>query len=161
MALMTRTPTSLSNWNPALEMDRISGMMTRIFDDWQTNLAERGTSLGEVFTMADWSPVVDIKETPNSYIIDAELPGVKRKDFKVSLENDVLRIQGERRSLIEEKDEKHHRIERSYGRFYRAFSLPEHAEASKIDAKFEDGVLHVIVPRTEKPRAQAIDVKVK
>jgi HSP20 family protein len=110
--------------------------------------------------VADWIPSVDISETEGEYQIKAEIPDVKKEDVKVTLEDGVLTIQGERKHEKEEKGKKFHRIERSYGSFVRTFSLPDVIEEEKVKAEFKDGVLNLHLPKSEKAKPRAIDVKV-
>ncbi len=110
--------------------------------------------------MAEWAPVVDIQETETEYLVKADLPEVEKKDVQVTVQEGVLTIQGERKQEKEEKGRKFHRVERSYGTFLRTFTVPEDAEETKVTADFKDGVLRVHLPKTEKPRSKAIEVKV-
>jgi HSP20 family protein len=111
-------------------------------------------------TVADWMPTVDISETDGEYLIKAELPEVKKEDVKVTVENGVLTLQGERRQEKEEKGKRYHRVERSYGSFVRSFSLPESVDEGAVKAEYKDGVLNLHLPKTEKVKPKAIDVKV-
>ena len=104
--------------------------------------------------------MVDIQETDTEYLVKAELPEVRKEDAKVTLENGVLTLQGERKQEKEEKGKKFHRIERSYGTFLRTFTMPLDADESKVAADFKDGILRVHLPKMEKPRPKAIEVKV-
>jgi len=108
----------------------------------------------------DWSPTVDIVETPEEFQIKAELPEVKKEDVKVSVDGGVLRIEGERKQEKEEKGKKYHRIERSYGSFLRTFRLPDNVDEGKVQADFKDGVLCVRLHKAEKTKPKAIEVKV-
>jgi len=110
--------------------------------------------------VADWTPSVDISETEGEYQIKAEIPDVKKEDVKVTLEDGVLTIQGERKHEKEEKGKKYHRIERSYGSFVRTFSLPDVIDEDKVRAEFKEGVLNLSLPKSEKAKPKAIDVKV-
>jgi HSP20 family protein len=110
--------------------------------------------------VADWTPSVDISETESEYQIKAEIPDVKKEDVKVTVEDGVLTIQGERKQEKEEKGKKFHRIERSYGSFVRTFSLPDVIEEEKVKAEFKDGVLNLHLPKSEKAKPKAIEVKV-
>jgi HSP20 family protein len=110
--------------------------------------------------VADWTPSVDISETEGEYQIKAEIPDVKKEDVKVTLEDGVLTIQGERKYEKEEKGKKYHRIERSYGSFVRTFSLPDVIDEEKVKAEFKDGVLNLHLPKSEKAKPKAIEVKV-
>lgn len=122
--------------------------------------AGRSTDSKETITVADWIPTVDIAETDAEYQIKAELPEVKKEDVKVTVEDGVLTIQGERRHEIDEKGKKYHRVERSYGSFVRSFTLPDHVDDTKVKAEYKDGVLHLHLPKSEKAKPEAIDVKV-
>jgi HSP20 family protein len=114
----------------------------------------------ENLTVADWVPTVDISESDGEYLIKAELPEVKKEDVKVTVENGVLTLQGERRQEKEEKSKRFHRVERSYGSFVRSFSLPESVDESSVKADYKDGVLNLHLPKSEKVKPKAIDVKV-
>jgi HSP20 family protein len=103
--------------------------------------------------------VVDIAEDDQEYMITAELPEVKKEDVKVTVENGVLTITGDRKFEKEEKT-KYHRVERCYGSFARAFTLPDNGDATKVNAEFKDGVLRVRVAKTEAARPKQIEVKV-
>jgi HSP20 family protein len=114
----------------------------------------------EEITLADWAPLADITEDDKEYVIKAELPEIPPENVKVTVENGVLTISGERRFEKEEKGKKYHRVERAYGSFVRAFTLPEDSEAEKIRAEFKDGMLIVHLPKTEKARPKQIEVQV-
>jgi HSP20 family protein len=103
---------------------------------------------------------VDIQETDAEYVVKAELPEVRKDDVKVTVENGVLTLRGERRQEKEEKGKRFHRIERAYGTFLRTFTIPIDADENKVAAEFKDGMLRVRLPKTEKPRPKAIEVKV-
>jgi HSP20 family protein len=142
---------SLMQWNPFREMDDFFTQMQR--------------SLARVPTVADgdtrWAPAVDISETPSEYTVKAELPGLTREQVKVTVDNRVLTLSGERKFEKEDKDEKHHRIERSYGSFTRSFSLPDDVLTEQISAECNNGVLRVRLPRSEARKAKSIEVKVQ
>ena len=111
-------------------------------------------------TVAQWSPLVDIAEDDQEYLIKAELPEVKKEDVKVTVENGTLTIAGERKFEKDEKNKKHHRVERSYGSFVRSFSVPDDADDSKVNAEFKDGLLKVRLMKSEKAKPKSIEVKV-
>ena len=113
---------------------------------------------GNVVT-SDWAPAVDIKEEDNRYLITADIPGVKPDDIDVHMEDGILAIKGERESKTEEERENYKRIERNYGVFYRRFTMPDNADADKISAKSEHGVLEVSIPKKEAAQARKISVK--
>ena len=110
--------------------------------------------------MADWTPSADISETDTAYLIKAEIPGINKEDVKVTLQDGMLTIQGERRQEKEEKDKKFHRIERSYGSFVRSFRLPEDADESAVKAEFKDGMLNVTLTKSAKAKPKATEISV-
>jgi HSP20 family protein len=95
----------------------------------------------------EWSPSADISETDNEFLIRAELPAVKKEDVKVTVDRDVITIEGERRQEKEDKSEKFHRIERFHGTFSRSFSLPENATTEGVRCESKDGILIVHIPK--------------
>ncbi len=121
----------------------------RNFDDFFSNLnqsiAKRPAQEGML--SADWIPFVDIIENDDSFVIKAELPEVKKEDVKVSIDKNILTFSGERRTEV--KEEKEHRIERSYGSFSRSFSLPDNIDDTKISAQNKDGMLYLTIPKAE------------
>jgi len=116
---------------------------------------------GESFELADWSPLVDITEVDHEYLFKADLPEMKKDDVKVTIENGILYISGERRAEKEEKKKKFHRLERLFGTFERRFTLPEDADPTKIVAEFRDGVLQVHLPKRLMPKPKTVEVKVQ
>jgi HSP20 family protein len=145
---------ALIKWEPLREIEDLFDRYTKAMG-WP---ASRGQ---ELINTGDWTPRVDISETDNEFMIKAEIPEVNKEDVKVSVENGVLTIQGERRQEKEEKGKKFHRVERYYGSFVRSFTLPDNIDATKIKASFKDGMLNVQVPKTEEARPKAIEVKVE
>lgn len=105
-----------------------------------------------------WNPAVDIAENDKGYEVTAELPGMKKDEIKISFENDMLTLSGERKNEKEENDKNFHRIERSYGKFERCFHLPKNVKAGDIKADYKDGILTVNVPKSEE--AKAIEIAV-
>ncbi len=155
---------SLTTWNPLHELDELGHRFSRLFGQLPLVVRRPGTKGGEKdgsLALADWSLNVDITENGNAYTIKADMPEVKKEDVKVTVTNGVLELSGERKSEKEEKDEKHHRVERSYGRFLRTFTLPEDADASGIQATCKDGVLTVTLPKSGKAKAKELTVKVE
>jgi len=118
-----------------------------------------GNGRKESLTIAEWSPSVDIIENEKEYVIKAELPEIEQKDVKVTVQNGILSLSGERRFEKEEKGRKYHRIERSYGSFIRSFDLPDDADAEHVEAKFSDGVLTVHVTKSKEATAKEIEIK--
>jgi HSP20 family protein len=114
----------------------------------------------EALVTADWAPIVDIQESDKEYLVKAELPEVKKDDVKVNIKDGVLTLEGERHQEKEEKNKKFHRVERSYGKFVRCFTMPEDADDKKVQADFKDGVLNVHIGKSEVAKPKAIEVKV-
>ena len=110
--------------------------------------------------LAEWMPLVDIAEDDKEYVITAELPEVKKEDVKVTMENGVLTITGERKFEKEENNKRWHRVERSYGSFARSFALPDDGDTAKVNAEIKDGMLKVRVAKSEAARPKQIEVKV-
>jgi HSP20 family protein len=107
-----------------------------------------------------WTPAVDIRETENELVLKADLPEMKLEDLDIRLENGTLTLKGERKFEKKEEDRGYHRIERSYGSFVRAFSLPEYVDAEKVAADYKDGVLTVTIPKKEVAKPRAIKVNI-
>jgi len=128
---------NLSKWEPFYAMDKI-------FNPWFGYRPPMGA--GE-YVDFDWAPSVDISETEKEYLIRAALPAVKKEDVKVTYENGMLTLSGERRKEEEAKDEKFHRVESFYGSFSRCFDLPDAIDANAISAEAKDGVLTIRVPK--------------
>jgi HSP20 family protein len=142
-------------WDPLKELNELQNRFNTVFG--RTSLRQGNTE--EALALADWAPAVDISEDDKEFVIKAELPGIKREEVKVTVEDGVLSISGERKTEKEEKNKKLHRVERSYGSFLRSFSLPEGADASKVNAEFADGVLSVRLAKTPKSQPKTIEVK--
>lgn len=145
-------------WDPFRELEEMSDRLNRMVA--RPAISPAAGSAKEVMTVADWTPTVDISESEAEYAIKAELPEVKKEDVKVTVEDGVLTIQGERKQEKEEKGKKYHRIERSYGRFVRSFTLPDTVDEGKVKAEYADGVLHLHLPKSEKAKPKQIDVKI-
>jgi len=149
---------AIVRWDPFRELEEMSDRLNRMIT--RPGSAQSAGQAKEVMTVADWSPTVDISETEAEYAIKAELPEVKKEDVKVTVEDGVLTLQGERKQEKEEKGKKYHRVERSYGRFVRSFTLPDSVDESKVKAEYADGVLHLHLPKSEKAKPKQIDVKI-
>lgn len=149
----------LAKWDPMRELEDFSNRLSAYFG---SNHLQKGETQDENgwFTKAQWSPLVDISEDDQEYVIKAELPGVEKDQLKVTVENQTLLIAGERTSEREEKKRKYHRVERAYGSFLRSFTLPDDADGNKIRAEFKNGVLKVHLPKSENAKPKSIEIKV-
>lgn len=152
----------LTKWNPFKESETWMTDLWRPLQEVQNRLEQVfGRAMGkEALALADWKPLVDITEDDNEYLVKAELPDVKKEDIKVCVEDSTLSITGERKSEKEEKGRKFHRIERSFGRFERSFTLPDNADATKVTSEFADGVLKVHLPKTQATKPQATEIPI-
>ena len=149
--------TQITRWNPFKEMEQLQNRLAGL---WSLDPFRANGGKEETLTVADWSPRVDIIENENEYVIKAELPEMKKEDVKVTVEEGVLTLSGERRLEKEEKNKKYHRIESEYGSFVRSFSLPPETTGQKVAADFKDGVLKIHLPKDAKAAAKAVEIKV-
>ena len=131
---------------------------------WPTfgRLANLQDELNHLFEspMRVWAPVLDVREDADNFVISAELPGLKRNDISVSLQDGALVISGERTVEKVEEGVEIHRQERFYGKFQRALTLPTPVAADKIKAQYKDGVLTVTLPKAEEAKPKQIDISV-
>jgi HSP20 family protein len=154
--LLRWDPISRTRWNPFKDRDELESRLASLLGIREAT----GNGGKEAMTVAHWSPLVDITEDEKEYLIKAELPDMKKEDVRLTVENEVLAITGERKFEKEEQGKKYHRTERVYGSFVRSFSLPEDADGSKVSADFKDGMLHVHLPKSQKAKPKAIEIKV-
>src|SRR6266571_6372094 len=145
-------------WNPLREIDEPQNRLHRFFLGGFPN--RMGSGEIHSLTVADWSPEVDISEDDHGYLLKADLPEMKKDDVRVTVEDGILSVSGERKSEKEDQKRKFHRIERCFGNFRRSFTLPEDTDSTKVTAEFRDGVLKVHLPTTARPKSKAIEVKV-
>jgi HSP20 family protein len=158
---------TLIRWNPVRDVtawhpvtDFASEFLTmqreidRMFGRFRGGVLDEGTSTGIL-------PAVDIIERETDFLVKVELPGVNKDEVKITVQNDVLTIRGEKKFEKEKKGDTYHRVERSYGAFQRSFTLPASVKNDKIEATHENGVLHVILPKAEEAKPKEIEVKVK
>lgn len=147
---------SIVRWDPFRELEDMNHRLNRLFN--RSELL--GSDTKETLAGAEWSPAVDIVETPEEFLVKAECPAVNKDDIKVSVEQGTLRIAGERKQEKEEKTKKYHRVERTFGSFVRTFALPDNVDEGKIKAEFKDGLLNVHLPKSEKAKPRAVEVKI-
>lgn len=142
-------------FDPFRELDRIQSEMNRLFEGVNTG-PERGTGLVQNGRL--WSPSVDVAETENEIVLRAELPGMKQQDIDIELTGDTLTIRGERKLENEERKENFVRVERSYGRFQRSFTVGVPIKADSVSATYRDGILEVHLPKSEENKPRKIGV---
>lgn len=147
--------TDLIRWEPVTDIFDLRDDMNRLFGDY---FSSRRNKLSHNI---GWLPSVDVAETENEYTIKADVPGMKKEDIRISIENSTMTISGERKEEAEEKKKNYVRREKSYGSFMRSFELPHAIDSKNIKASYTDGVLTVNVPKSEdaKPKEIKIDVK--
>lgn len=132
---------------------RLNRMLDEALGGWMGMESPRGGSL-----TADWIPPCDITEDDRSIRLHLELPGVQPDDIHLSIEDNLLSIRGEKRQEAEERNERVHRYERTYGVFERTFTLPSTVDSGNIDAEFEQGILTVSIPKSERSKPREIRV---
>jgi len=146
---------ALVRWNPFAELINMQDQVNRLFGDryLKPSIAEREVS-------DEWSPAVDIFEDADGVVLKVELPEMDMKDIDVKIEDNALKIRGERKLESEDKKDNYHRVERYYGSFSRSFSLPSTVDQEKVKASYDRGVLRIALPKKEdtKPKKIKIDV---
>jgi HSP20 family protein len=162
MSLIKRNPNQeISRWSGEFPMFRglesLQRDMNRIFDQFFL----RDMLPDDSFFSRDWTPAVDVIEKNDGYIIKAELPGMSKDDVKITLENNLLTIRGERKNELNDKEGNAHRIERRYGAFERSFTIPGTIKANDVDAQYKDGILTLTLPKQEEEKPKLINVTVK
>jgi len=147
---------AIVRWDPARELVAMQDRLNRYFEDFGRRPED------DVMTRGDWMPAVDIFQSDASEVVlKAELPGLKREDIDVQVENNTLTIKGQRRQDSDVKKENYHRVERCYGAFSRSFSLPNTIDSTKVRAEYHDGVLTVTLPMREESKPRQIQVAVQ
>jgi HSP20 family protein len=139
---------TLVRWDPFQELASWSNRLNRSINEGRTE-----------DTFGAWAPAVDIFEKDHNLLIRAELPGLKREDIEISMENGVLTLHGERKRESEVDESNAYRLERIYGAFTRSFSLPTTVDSSKIQAVYKDGVLEVTVPKLEAAKPKKVQIQ--
>jgi HSP20 family protein len=155
---------SIVRWNPAHELAtfptdvmnmqrEINRMFDKFFHGGTVDDGSFGTSL--------WTPAVDVAEHDDAYQVKVEIPGVSKDDVKITMQDNILTIRGEKKQEKESKRSNSHRVERSYGSFQRSFTLPTSVKHDKIEASYRDGILTIAVPKAEEAKPKQIEVKAK
>ena len=147
----------LTKYNPRSPFHRLQNDMDSLFNYWPTfpslDESDESTSL-----MHNWAPSIDLKEEDDRYVLTADVPGVDAKDIEITMEDDVLTIQGERTIRDEKEENGYKRTERVQGKFYRRFTLPDSIDGEGITAKSNNGVLMLVIPKHEKVKPRRITV---
>lgn len=142
---------SVLRWDPFQDLLSLQDEMNRMFDRaFGQTTRERG--------MRTWAPPLDIAERKDAYLVTVELPGVNPSDIDVTLESNLLTIQGERHQARDSSDQRFHRVERAYGSFRRTVTLPSSVQANAIEASYDNGLLHLVVPKAEEAMPKKISI---
>jgi len=141
---------------PFRDFERMTKEMDRFWDSFLEGTLRKRDEDG-----TEWFPSLDVSETKNDFVVKAELPGIDPKDIDISLTDGMLTIRGEKRQEREEKEENYHLIERNYGTFSRSVSLSRDVKPDKINASYKDGVLRVVLPKSEEAKKKEIKIKVE
>ncbi|MEZ5422331.1 MAG: Hsp20/alpha crystallin family protein [Pyrinomonadaceae bacterium] len=139
----------IAKYDPFREMRGLQREMNRMFSDRFHGEEAFGTA---------WNPKIDIYENADSMVLEAELPGMKREDFELSFENNVLTLKGERRFEKKTDEDNYHRVERAYGEFSRSFTLPHTVTVEDAKAEFDNGMLTVTLKKREETKARKIEI---
>ena len=145
---------TLVKFNPCRDSFRMQRSMNHLFDSMFSQHEETHTKSW------DWMPAVDISETQDSISIMADLPGMKKEDIKVVVHDNTLTLKGERAAEKRDEKENCYRMERTFGSFYRSFSLPAMVDSSKIKANYTSGVLEIALPKVEDAKPKEIDIDI-
>lgn len=144
---------SITRYDPFRDLRTLQDEVNRLFS---TNLG-RGFS-DEGIARGAWTPNVDIFENKDQIVLEAELPGMNREDFEVTIENNVLTLRGERHFEKRDESDNYHRVERSYGTFSRSFTLPQTVSGEGATAEYKNGVLRVTLHKREEGKARRIEI---
>jgi HSP20 family protein len=153
---------TLVKFNPMRDLVDFEREFNKMFNSFENRFGiSKSKEEDNEYENAVWMPLTDIYEDKEKYTLRLDLPGIKKDDVKISFVDGKLSISGERNQETEHKDSKCHRVERSFGKDYRSFNLPEHVQSDKINAEFNDGQLTISVPKAEEAKPKEIEIKVK
>lgn len=145
---------SIVRYDPFRDLRSLQDEVNRLFS---TNLSRAFGDEG--IARGAWMPNVDIYENKDQIVLEAELPGMNREDFDLSIENNIITLRGERRFEKKDDGDNYHRVERAYGTFTRSFTLPQTVSSEGATAEYKNGVLRVTLPKREEVKARRIEVK--
>lgn len=151
---------SLIKFNPVRDLLNVEREFNRILGEFNNRFGLGTRQNDEDYENAVWMPLSDVTETVENYQIKFDLPGLTKEDVKISYADGQLIVSGERKYEKETKEAKFHRIERTFGKFYRAFDLPQKIKEDKISAEFKNGELNITIPKAEEAKPKEISIKV-
>ena len=141
-------------WEPFREMSTLQNEMNRLFNTvFDTQAPNSGGS-----TLRRWMPAMDLVETPEHFVLRADLPGMTQDDVKIEFDDGTLTVSGERKAEHESKNEGYYRVERAFGSFSRSLTLPQGIDPEGVTANFEHGVLEVRIPKPEERKPRRIEI---
>ena len=141
-------------WEPFREMSTLQNEMNRLFN----TVFETPTPGNGGGTLRRWMPAMDLVETPEHFVLRADLPGMTQDDVKIEFDDGTLTVSGERKAEHESKNEGYYRVERAFGSFSRSLTLPQGVDAEAVTANFENGVLEVRIPKPEERKPRRIEI---
>lgn len=147
---------ALVRWDPWTTLPTLQDRINRLFED---SFPARTAAREDEMSLLDWRPTVDTYEEGDNIVIKADLPGVKKEDVSIDVKDNVLTLKGERKHEENIDEDNYYRRESAYGKFQRAFTLPDAVDANKIEASYKDGTLKITVPKTEESKARKIEIK--
>ncbi|MCB0282152.1 MAG: Hsp20/alpha crystallin family protein [Calditrichae bacterium] len=145
---------AIVKFSPSRSIFGLRSDMDRVLDNFL-----REWDLPESFTES--YPTMDIEETDSEFIVTAEVPGMKKEDIKITFENNYLNVSGEKKAKKDHKSDNFHQVERRYGKFSRSVGIPSGVMLDKISAEYEQGILHIHIPKAEEAKPRQIEIKVK
>ncbi len=145
---------TIMKYDPFRDLRNLQNEMNRVFGGNTVRFSDREESFRGV-----WAPNVDIFESADKIVLEAELAGLKSEDVDVSIENNVVTLKGERKFEKADESDNYHRVERAYGSFARSFTLPRTVVSDEANADFQNGVLRVTLPKREEAKARKIEIK--
>ncbi|KPK00480.1 MAG: hypothetical protein AMJ60_01125 [Desulfobacterales bacterium SG8_35] len=148
---------TIVRWDPFRNMTTLQDRINRVFDE----AVSRSKDYDDEVSKCDWRPIVDIYDSEKAIVIDAELPGVTKDDITLDVKENILTLKGTRKYVEEAKKENYYRMERCFGTFERAFTLPATVDPGKIKANFKDGILRIEIPKPEEKRPKQISITVE
>ncbi|MFH1943643.1 MAG: Hsp20/alpha crystallin family protein [bacterium] len=146
---------TLVRCTPFRDLVNIQDEMNRIFNAFFTRSPEKAEE-GSLL----WTPLVDIVETDEEITVMAEIPGMRKEDVKISIQDNILTLKGEKKQEKESNKKNSHRMERSYGVFEKSFSLPSSIQTDKVKASYKDGILTIHLPKAQEAKPKEIDISV-
>ena len=153
---------TLVKFNPVRDLIDFEREFSKMFNSLENRFGiSKSNDADSEYEKAVWMPLTDIYENKDNFTLTIDLPGIKKDDVKISFTNGKLNISGERIQENETKDVKCHRIEKSYGKYFRSFNLPELIQAENINAEFANGQLTITIPKAEEAKPKEIEIKVK